>query len=215
MILVFIIFSLLFLAGSMGIVRGAYGIKNRRILGYILVTVGLGTAVYSGLNIYEQIVRIRTDDKIYEVKDMISLLENRVDRLETLKNDFITQRETEFSKLADMGISAEQLQSELTTNTDLREIVERVSLLNRWVDNCITQISSDKTALSNYRSMLFYLENLEKADEVHLDTLPAAAAEVDREIIEKKAKTPQGEKDAMDISHLEVERVIEMYGMQN
>jgi hypothetical protein len=211
MIISFILFGILFLAGSGGIVFGVYGIKNRRALGYILVTIGLGLAVYAGLTIYEQAVRLRTDDRIVEVKEMLSDLEDRVKQLESVRGDFIAQREAEFRSLAKQGVAAGEMESRLQTDADVRAAVERVSLLNRWIDTCSTQIASDQSAAANYRNMLFYLENLEKVDGVSLDSLPAAAAEIDLETIEEQAKIPAGEIEAMDITHLEIERVLDMY----
>lgn len=113
MIISFVLFGILFLAGSGGIVFGVYGIKNRRALGYILVTAGLGLAVYSGLTIYEMTVRLRTDDRIVEVKEMLSDLEDRVKRLETVRDDFFAQREAEFRSLANQGVTAGEMESKL------------------------------------------------------------------------------------------------------
>jgi hypothetical protein len=215
MMWIFILFCLMFLVGSFGILLGSIGIRNRRFLGYLLVTAGLAMAFYSGFNIYDQVVYLRTDEKMIEVIQAIGDLESRVTDVENLRQDFTNQRDMEFKKLDEMGIAFNGLEQELEKNRMAYAVVQRISLLNRWIDVCESQMDADGEALANYRNMLFYMENLEKVDAVDVDLIPAVASKVDLELLEEEAKTSKGNDEVEDITHVEIERVIDMYRTLN
>ena len=215
MMWIFILFCLMFLVGSLGILLGSIGIRNRRFLGYLLVTAGLAMAFYSGFNIYDQVVYLRTDEKMIEVIQAIGDLESRVTDVENLRQDFTNQRDMEFKKLDEMGIAFNGLEQELEKNRMAYAVVQRISLLNRWIDVCESQMDADGEALANYRNMLFYMENLEKVDAVDVDLIPAVASKVDLELLEEEAKTSKGNDEVEDITHVEIERVIDMYRTLN
>jgi hypothetical protein len=121
----------------------------------------------------------------------------------------------EFKKLDEMGIAFNGLEQELEKNRMAYAVVQRISLLNRWIDVCESQMDADGEALANYRNMLFYMENLEKVDAVDVDLIPAVASKVDLELLEEEAKTSKGNDEVEDITHVEIERVIDMYRTLN
>lgn len=211
MILKLILYIVLFLFGSAGIMLGSMGIVNKRFIGYLVATAGLSVAIFSGFGIYDFVLRANVSDAVLEITNQLSDAQKKLSDDLKLRADWIKQRDEQFKSLSAMGISTEQFEAALYDNKEVMLIVEKISLLNRWVALSDTQIAADTEVISNCKNMLFYLENKEKVGAAGFDPNFAIPSGLDLDNAIEGAKALPGDSKAIEISPIEIQEVMDMY----
>jgi hypothetical protein len=210
MVLKLILFALLVVLGCFVMVLGMKGIRNRRILnGFISLVVGLACVGFSGFRIYEELHNAFTDERIVEARGLLKEVHERQRKTMESRGHFVKQIEQEYDKLSALGIPAEAIVDRVHTDPSVKALVERITLLNRWIGLCDEQLLWDATAVQSYENILFYYDNLRLVGSLQLDNSQAFAAGIDLEKVIEEAKTQSEDSNPLEVTAEELQVVVD------